>query len=125
MRKLNPVAPFASMLVSTLCGAAPAACIDSPPGPTAPSGAKIVVQWDPLACGTPHRIAVELEDEEGLPLSSSAPCALGGLSLGAPHYGVYTGRAYAWTAGQPIRSITPAWIVVDEPIVRWIVETPR
>jgi hypothetical protein len=123
MRMFIPAA--GSVLVSIFCGAALVACIDSPPGPAATSGAKIVVQWDPLACGTPHRIAVELEDEEGLPLSSSAPCALGGLSFGAPHLGVYVGRAYAWTAGQPIRSITPVRIVVDEPVVRWIVETPQ
>jgi len=112
------------VLVSIVCWAALAACIDDPPEGEAPQGARIVVQWDPLACGVPHRVAIELADEEGRPISSSAPCALGGLVLEAPHLGVYVGRVYAWTAGQPIRSITPVQLDVDERIVRWLVATP-
>jgi hypothetical protein len=38
---------------------------------------------------------------------------------------VYVGRVYAWTAGEPIRSITPVRLDVDEPIVHWLVATPR
>ena len=116
MRLFVLVAPFWAAFV---------ACIDSPPATDAMASARVVVQWDPLACGAPHRIAIELEDEEGRPLSSSAPCALGGLSLGVPHFGVYLGRVYAWTAEQPIRSVMPVRIDVDEPIVRWQVATPE
>ena len=121
MRLLARAAPTA--LLSLACGSAFVACLDAPSFETPPS-ARIVVSWDPRACGAPHRIAVELEDEAGLPLSSSVPCALGSLALEAPHFGVYLGRVYAWTADQPIRSITPVRLDVDEPIVRWLVATP-
>jgi hypothetical protein len=121
MRSLVLVVPVAFMLV---LGSALAACLDGPSFES-PRSARIVVSWDPLACGSPHRVAVELEDEEGAPLSSSVPCALGAVVLQAPHYGVYLGRVYAWTAGEPIRSITPVRLQVDEPIVRWLVATPK
>jgi hypothetical protein len=123
MRLFVLVAP--SVFVSMLFWAALVACIDNPPAADAMPSARIVVQWDPLACGAPHRIAVELADEAGRPLSSSAPCALGGLTLEAPHFGVYLGRVYSWNADRPIRSITPVRLYVDEPIVRWLVATPE
>jgi hypothetical protein len=100
------------------------ACVDTPQPPSLPQ-AKIVAAWDPLQCGEPHRVAVELEDDAGVPLSMSAPCSLGGLTLDAPHFGVYRGRIYAWQLGQPERSIADVHLIVDEPIVRWDVETPR
>jgi hypothetical protein len=109
--------------ISIGCWLALVACLDAPL-PEAPPSARIVVSWDPLACGAPHRVAIELQDEDGAAISSSAPCALGGLVLEAPHFGVYFGRVYAWSADQPIRSITPVRLHVDEPIVRWIVATP-
>ena len=121
MRLFALIAP--PVLVSLLFWSAFVACIDGPV-PEASPGARIVVSWDPLACGAPHRVAIELADEEGVPISASAPCALGGLALEAPHLGVYLGRVYAWTAGQPIRSIMPVRLYVDEPIVRWVVATP-
>jgi hypothetical protein len=121
MRLYVLIAPI--LLTMFVFWSAFAACIDGPSFESQPT-ARIIVQWDPLACGSPHRIAVELEDEEGAPLSSSVPCALGALSIQAPHYGVYLGRVYAWTAGEPIRSITPVRLYVDEPIVRWLVATP-
>ncbi|HWO24370.1 MAG TPA: hypothetical protein VNO30_36750 [Kofleriaceae bacterium] len=114
-----------AVLRSIVCAAALAACLDEPPAYEASERPRIVVLWEPAACGAPHRIALELADEAGVPTSSSAPCAQGTLSVQVLHLGVYTGRVYAWTAGQPIRSIMPAWIDVDESIVRWRVETPE
>src|SRR5438045_1475436 len=121
MRLFSVLAP--SILVSIVLGAALVACVDGPSF-EAPPSARIVVSWDPLACGAPHRVAIELQDETGTPISSSVPCALGGVALEAPHFGVYLGRVYAWTADQPIRSVTPVRLYVDEPIVRWLVATP-
>lgn len=122
MRLLILIAP--SVLVSIVL-AAFVACIDSPPTEGGTRTARIVAKWDPLACGTPHRVAIELADEEGRPISSSAPCTAGGLELEAPHLGVYLGRVYAWTLGQPIRSIMPARLLVDESVVHWVVATPE
>jgi hypothetical protein len=110
-------------LAALACGASLTACLDGPSF-EAPPSARIIVQWDPLACGAPHRVAIELEDEAGAPISSSVPCALGAVAVEAPHLGVYFGRVYAWTAGEPIRSITPVRLYVDEAVVRWLVPTP-
>lgn len=115
---------FASVVFVLVLAAPLAACLEGPSFESPPT-ARIVVAWEPLACGSPHRVAVELADEEGAPLSSSVPCALGALTLEAPHYGLYLGRVYAWTAGEPIRSVTPVRLDVGEPIVRWLVATPR
>jgi hypothetical protein len=101
-----------------------AACIDSPLDVDEPAIARVVVVWDPLACGEPHRVAVELEDHAGVKLSSSTPCNAGSLAIDAPHIGVYFGRIYAWEAGEDIRSITPVRLTVDEPVVRWLIATP-
>ena len=109
---------------TVLCWLAFAACIDAPIDPDDPPIARVVVVWDPLACGDPHRIAVELEDHAGVRLSSSTPCNAGSLAIDTPHFGVYYGRIYAWEAGKEIRSITPVRLVVDEPIVRWLIATP-
>ena len=122
MRLIVSTAP--SVLVFIFCWAALAACIDGPV-PAEPPSVRIIVQWDPLACGAPHRIALELEDDAGAPLSSSAPCGIGGITLHAPHFGLYLGRVYSWVAGQPIRSIMPVRIDVDDPIVRLLVATPE
>jgi hypothetical protein len=103
------------------------ACVDFD-GPTssvdAPYIARVVVEWDPLACGPPHRIAVELEDHAGAKLSASAPCNGGALMIDTPHFGFYYGRVYAWEAGSAIRSVTSIRLAVDEPIVRWLIATP-
>ena len=100
------------------------ACVDAPDPPSPPQ-AKIVAAWDPLACGEPHRVVVELEDDVGAPLSLSTPCTLGGLTIDVPHLGIYNGRIYAWTLGEPDRSITPVELVVDQSVIRWDVETPQ
>jgi hypothetical protein len=102
-----------------------AACIDiDSPSPDDPPIARVVVVWDPLACGEPHRIAVELEDQAGVKLSSSTPCTAGSLSIDAKHFGVYYGRVYAWEAGEDIRSVTAVRLFVDEPVTRWLIATP-
>jgi hypothetical protein len=98
------------------------ACVDAGV-PEPPPAARVVVSWDPRACGPPHRVAVELEDEDGARVSRSVPCELGGLALDAPHWGIYRGRIYAWEAGA-IRSVTPVYLAIDEPVVRWFVATP-
>ncbi len=100
-----------------------AACIDTPM-PDDPPIARVLVVWDPLACGEPHRVAVELEDHAGVKLSSSTPCDAGSLTIDTPHFGVYYGRVYAWEAGTSIRSITPVRLFVDDMVVRWLVATP-
>jgi hypothetical protein len=115
------ISPLIATLVFWTCFGA---CIDAPAAETAPQ-ARIVAVWDPLACGEPHRVVVELEDEGGAPLTHSAPCAIGGLTIDVRHFGIWRGRIYAWTLGAPARSIAPIELAVDEAIVRWIVETPR
>ncbi|HEX2686452.1 MAG TPA: hypothetical protein VHN14_07530 [Kofleriaceae bacterium] len=110
--------------VTTLLGVTLGACIDTPPDP-GPVVARLVTEWDPLACGEPHRVVVELEDEGGTTLSASTPCNLGGLTLDVSHLGSYRGRIYAWALAAPIRSITPIELTIAAPIVHWPVSTPR
>lgn len=109
---------------SILCVVALAACLDAPMGESA-AGARIIVVWEPLACGEPHRVAVELADEAGVMISASAPCTIGAVTLEAPHFGAYAGRIYAWAAGRPNRSIAEVTIYVEESVVRWEVATPE
>jgi hypothetical protein len=115
------VSPLVATLMFWACFGA---CIDSPAAETAPQ-ARVVAVWDPLACGGPHRVVIELEDEGGTPLVHSAPCALGGLVLDVRHFGVWRGRIYAWAIGAPAHSIVPVQLTVEEPVVRWEFETPR
>lgn len=121
LRLVELVLPTA--LATLLFWSALVACIDAPASESPPS-ARIIVQWDPRACGAPHRVAVELEDEAGAPIAASVPCGLGSVVLEAPHVGIYWGRVYAWRAGEPIRSVTPVRLYVDEPVVRWLIATP-
>jgi hypothetical protein len=102
------------------------ACIDAPMPDSEPI-ARILTIWDPLACGEPHRVVLELEDEAGTKLSASTPCENGSLAIDAPHFGVYWGRIYAWQldADPQARSVMQFRLAVDEPIVRWLVATPR
>ena len=110
---------FAAALAST----AFAACLDAPVG-QGPSVARLVVAWDPLACGEPHRIAIELADDTSASLSASSPCNLGGLTVDVSHFGSYHGRLYAWALDAPVRSVMPVELVIDQPITRWDVVTP-
>ncbi|MEO6774479.1 MAG: hypothetical protein ABI467_15915 [Kofleriaceae bacterium] len=100
------------------------ACVDTPMADDPPQ-AKIVASWDPLQCGAPHRVAVALADDAGTALSSSTICETGGLTLDAPHLGTWHGRIYAWTLGVGEHATEPVTLAVDEPIVRWQVDTPR
>jgi hypothetical protein len=99
------------------------ACVDTP-APPSPPQARIVAAWDPLECGEPHRVVVELEDDAGAPLSVSGPCTLGGLAIDAPHFGVYRGKVYAWTLDAHEYGAHAVELVVDQPIVRWDLEPP-
>jgi hypothetical protein len=101
-----------------------AGCLDQPL-PRGPVEARLVVGWDPLGCGEPHRVAIELEADDGARVAASTPCNLGALTLDLARLGVYRGRIYAWALAAPVRSEAPLEVMVDEPIVRWHVETPR
>lgn len=100
------------------------ACVAGVPDPPEPA-ARLIASWDPLSCGVPHRVVVELEDEDGVPMSASAPCWLGGIAFDVPHWGIYSGRIYTWVQGAPIRSERHVNLAIDAPIVRWQVETPQ
>jgi hypothetical protein len=101
-----------------------ASCVIAPPEDP-PLLARIVISWDTRACGAPHRVVVELEDEDGIGITSSVPCGIGALSLDAPRWGIYRGRFYStWAVDEPVRSVTPVTIAVDAPIVRWPLAAP-
>jgi len=100
------------------------ACVDSPLQDD-PAQAKIVASWDPLQCGAPHRVAVDLADDAGAPISSSTICAAGSLTVDAPHQGAWHGRIYAWTLGVGEHATEPVDLEVDEPVLHWQVDTPR
>jgi hypothetical protein len=95
------------------------------PSPSAAPQARLIVDWDPTACGDPHRVVLELADMDEPPYSRSAPCTVGALELDAVSYGNYHGRLYAWAIGEPARSVAPVALDVDERVVRWSVDTPR
>lgn len=101
-------------------------CIDDPLVADPDPIARVVVSWDPLACGDdPHRVVVELADEMGGPLEGSAPCNRGGLTLTAGHYGRYTGTAYAWLLDEPARSWTAVSLTLDQETLYLAIATPR
>ena len=102
-------------------------CVDTPLPDREPQ-ARLITSWDPLACGSPHRVAIEIEDDDGRRLSASVPCELGGMTIDVPAWGVYRGRIYAWSlAGSEatISSVVPVRLEIDAPVVEWNVETPR
>jgi hypothetical protein len=100
------------------------ACVIEAPDPPPPPPSRIVIAWDARDCGDPHRVVVELQDEDGVDISSSAPCWLGSVTLDAPRWGIYRGRFYTWVLDEPIRSVAKLTITVDAPIVRWQLPTP-
>jgi hypothetical protein len=50
---------------------------------------------------------------------------VGELTLDAPIFGRYRGRIYAWSLGEPERSAAPVELIVDAPVLRWVVPTPQ
>jgi len=99
-------------------------CVDTPMLPGS-ARAVIIASWDPLKCGDPHRVAIELADSDGVVISGSTNCAIGSLTLDAAHLGDYSGRVYAWQLGEGARSSQDVELFVDEAIVQWEVATPR
>ncbi|HSR96955.1 MAG TPA: hypothetical protein VLM79_07895 [Kofleriaceae bacterium] len=116
--------PWVVAVLGAISVGALGACMDAPVAGGAPI-ARVVAAWDPLACGDPHRVAIELADDDGASVSGSAPCVIGGVTVDVGHFGSYRGRVYAWAPGAPVRSETPLEVMVDEPIVRCMVATPR
>jgi hypothetical protein len=120
---------LASTLAATalfwMCfGTCVSGCVDTPLPDVEPQ-ARIVATWDPLQCGDPHRVAIELEDDDGRMLSRSVPCDTGGTAIDIAHWGVYTGRIYAWTLGPEVHAVTHVRLDVDAPVIFWTVDTPR
>jgi hypothetical protein len=99
-------------------------CVDEPLAATS-SPARLVVAWDPLACGPPHRVVMELEGEAGGSWSAAAPCNLGGLAIDVSHHGGYRGRLYAMAPDASSRSVVAIELIIDQPIVHCHVATPR
>jgi hypothetical protein len=101
------------------------ACLATLPDDDEPPASRVIVQWDPLDCGPPHRVVLELQHEDGTDASSSVPCILGSLSIDLRQWGIYFGRFYGWEAGSPIRRIEPVTLTVDAPLIHWqLVEPP-
>jgi hypothetical protein len=126
---MHPVASVSGWIGSTTLATVAfwsvfGACVDAPLPQDQPQ-ARVIAAWDPLQCGDPHRVVIELEDDDGVPLSASAPCALGELTLDAPRMGRYRGQIYAWTLDDTVRSSTAVELSIDAPVMRWVVPTPR
>jgi hypothetical protein len=131
------------LVVAALVWTLFAACIDAPPE-SRRSLARLVVAWDPLACGDPHRLVVELRDDAGAVVSASTPCSLGTLAVDVAQFGSYRARLYAWALGLPPRPSAPTEttdkvaiemaiemaievtieLTIDQPIVHWDVMVP-
>jgi len=117
------VPPYSPLFAIMLGWGTSSGCLDLPPESSAAT-ARLVTAWDPLACGDPHRVVVELEDDGGAKLSAGTPCNIGGLTLDVSHLGSYHGRIYAWALDAPIRSITSIEVMIDKPIVHLQISTP-
>jgi hypothetical protein len=120
------VVRHARALLFSLLPVAATGCLDRPVVDDLEPQARIITVWDPTRCGhEPHRVVVELEDDRGVQVSRSAPCAIGGVTLDVLTWGIYRGRIYAWTLGPEIRSVATVRLAVDAPIIHWYVDTPR
>lgn len=115
---------LATALFWACFGTCVSGCVDTPLPDLEPQ-ARIVASWDPLLCGEPHRVVIELEDHDGAKLSKSVPCETGGTTIDIAHWGVYRGRIYAWLLGPEIRSVVHVRLDVDAPVIFWTVDTPR
>jgi hypothetical protein len=94
------------------------ACVEQPP-PDPPPIARIVATWDPLACGPPHRVVLELEDAAGVQVAASSPCSAGGIAIDTRHRGAYTGRIFA-TELDP----RPVEVDVESEVYTWWLGAP-
>jgi len=126
---LTPTPPRSQLLPLVLASALAlvlalaSGCLSTLPPDDEPPAARVVAQWDPLACGEPHRVAVELEHEDGTDVATSVPCILGSLSLDLPQWGIYFGRVYAWDAGT-IRRVAPVTLTIDATVIHWQLADP-
>lgn len=101
-------------------------CLDELPDDPTPPAARVVTAWDPLLCREPRqRVVVELEDDDGFAISSSAACVIGSLTLDARKWGFYSGVVYSWMLGEPMRAPIRVSLAVDAPMIRWWVPTPQ
>ena len=101
-------------------------CLDELPEDPTPPAARVVTSWDPLLCRDPRqRVVVELEDDDGFAISSSAACVIGGLTIDARKWGFYSGVVYSWMLGEPMRAVMRVSLAVDAPVIRWWVPTPQ
>lgn len=119
MRRAMPLlhAPLLSSLCALLC----ASCL----APGNPIQARVIVYWDPVSCGAPHRVGVDLEDDSGAQLTPSAPCEAGELAVDVPHLGEYRGWIYAHALGETAHVVASIELAVDTVVVRFPIETPR
>lgn len=121
----TPIERVAHLTITLATIALLTGCVDEPFIPDIEPPARVVTWWDPVECGEPHRVVVELEDDLGVPYSRSAPCEVGSITLDVGQWGVYRGRVYAWNVGPEIRSVLSVRLDVDAPVVQWYVDTPR
>jgi len=102
------------------------ACVDGRPPVASPP--RLIASWNSLACGDPHHVVVELEDEAGARQARAAPCERGSVTLDAPHGGRY--RWWISALHVPARSnvgrpgAIAIAVAIDRPIVRWSIMTP-
>ena len=96
----------------------------APEDEEAPPAARVIALWDPLHCTDDHRVVVELEDDDGIRVSRSAPCGIGSVTLDVPHWGFYLGQCYAWSAGKATVRATDLSLAVDAAIVHWQIVNP-
>ena len=81
---------------------------------------RVIASWEPERCTNDRqRVVVELEDDAGLRVTSSASCRAGALALDLLAWGRYRGRVYAWMLGEPVRAATMVSLTVDAPLVHW------
>lgn len=114
---------LASILITMAIGVL-AGCLSTVPDDDEPPASRVIVQWNPLECGEPHRVVLELEHEDGTDASSSVPCILGSLTLELGQWGIYFGRFYGWEAGVPIRGVEAVTLTVDAPVIHWQLTEP-
>lgn len=108
-----------SLLSLTLPTCAEAASVIPAPA------AHLVVEWEPLDCGSPGDVVVMVTDEVGETLRSSAPCSLGIVAIELWHWGIYYARACARRSGRLVCATPPTAIAVDDRWVRLPVATPQ